>query len=124
MHQVCQEKFDYICGIPRGGLIPAIILSHELEVPYLHDIESAPSNTKILVVDEISETGKTFLNLQRQTTNLTKHNNVKFEYAALYVRSNSQFVPKFYAEILIDDTWLQMPFESVTSSLEKPKSWQ
>jgi hypothetical protein len=66
-------KYNYIVGLTRGGLIPATILSHKLDVPMLAsnwdtdrkkpsitlmDILDNPRN-KVLLVDEILDTGKT-----------------------------------------------------------------
>ena len=50
----CDEKFDGIYGIPRGGLPMAVSLSHILNLPLLL---YPTKNT--LVVDDISDTGKT-----------------------------------------------------------------
>ena len=45
-------KYDYIYGIPRGGLIPATMLSHILEIPVITHLEyDVLSTNKILVVD-------------------------------------------------------------------------
>ena len=33
--RIDSTELEYISGIPRGGLIPAIMLSHKLNVPYL-----------------------------------------------------------------------------------------
>ena len=67
---------DYIVGLTRGGLVPAVMLSHYLDVP-MHslkvslrdDIEGTESNLwmaedayngkKILVVDDINDSGAT-----------------------------------------------------------------
>lgn len=69
-------KPDYIVGITRGGLTPAVLISHYLDVPLqtlkisLRDHESCESNLwmaedafnskNILVVDDINDTGATF----------------------------------------------------------------
>jgi len=70
------SKFDVIIGLTRGGLIPAICLSHKLDTPILpfnpHLLHangderekinlpiSPVIGRRILVVDEISDTGKT-----------------------------------------------------------------
>lgn len=47
-------RFNGIYGIPRGGLPIAIYLSHYLKLP----LQLYP-NEKSLVVDDISDTGKT-----------------------------------------------------------------
>lgn len=68
---------DYIVGITRGGLVPAVMLSHYFDVPMhalnlsLKDPESGPESNlwmaddanegkQILVVDDINDTGATF----------------------------------------------------------------
>ena len=53
IHRACQviarkvvmsdvKDYDYILGINRGGLIPAVILSHMLKVPHIPICYSAP----------------------------------------------------------------------------------
>ena len=70
------DKFDVIIGLTRGGLVPAVHLSHKLNIPILpfnphllhangeerEKIElpiSSGITRRILVIDEISDTGKT-----------------------------------------------------------------
>jgi len=43
-----------IFGIPRGGLVLAVALSHRLELPLLHEPQPG-----CLVVDDVFETGRT-----------------------------------------------------------------
>lgn len=69
-------KFDVIIGLTRGGLVPAVHLSHKLGIPMLpfnphllHANGEERGNIKlpispvivrrILIIDEISDTGKT-----------------------------------------------------------------
>ena len=68
-------KPDYIVGLTRGGLIPAVYLSHYLNIPMhtlkvsLRDNEDTESNCwmaedaytdkNILIVDDINDTGAT-----------------------------------------------------------------
>jgi len=47
--------FDSVYGIPRGGAVIAIILSHKLNLEYV----VAPRDVRTLVVDDICETGHT-----------------------------------------------------------------
>ena len=67
---------DYVVGIPRGGMLPAVMLSHYLNRPMviqdvrLRDNATQESNTdipldalegkQILIVDDINDTGATF----------------------------------------------------------------
>lgn len=81
--KICRElvlsewKPDYIVGITRGGLVPAVLISHWLEVPLetlkvsLRDrtdygcesnlwmAEDAFDGKNILIVDDINDTGAT-----------------------------------------------------------------
>lgn len=69
-------KPDYVVGLTRGGLIPAVMLSHYFDVP-MHTLtvsfrdndigpesnlwmaEDAYQGKKILIVDDINDTGQT-----------------------------------------------------------------
>lgn len=48
------QQFDGVWGPARGGLIPAVILSHALSLPFL----KKPTE-KTLIVDDIADTGQT-----------------------------------------------------------------
>ena len=48
------RRFSGIHGIPRGGLVLAVALSHRLELPLL--LEAQPG---CLLVDDVFETGRT-----------------------------------------------------------------
>lgn len=89
-------KFDGIYGIPRGGLILAVYLSHQLNLPIL----AAPTKNT-LIVDDISDEGKT----------LSSYKNRKI--ATLYSTSWTNVVPNWYVrEKPTKDTWLIFPWEN------------
>lgn len=68
--QMYKDNFypEYIIGLTRGGLIPGVLLSHYLDVPF-HALNKEESNLwmaddayngkKILVIDDINDTGNT-----------------------------------------------------------------
>ena len=70
IRQMYKDNFrpDYIVGIARGGLVPAIKLSHYLDIP-MYALNKEESNfwmaedalegTHILVIDDINDTGNT-----------------------------------------------------------------
>ncbi len=53
-----QLDCELILGIPRGGLVLATMLSYRLDLP-LHIAGEPISDSKVLVVDDIADTGKT-----------------------------------------------------------------
>ena len=55
-----KKKFDGVWGPPRGGLVPAIVLSHALGIPLL-----LQPTKDTLIVDDVADTGKTLASYQR-----------------------------------------------------------
>ena len=84
---------DSVMGLPRGGLIPAVMISHELGLPY---VIHPGKNT--LVVDDINDTGHT----------LSKAPGVY--HAVLHHKPTSKFKPNFYAKE-VGEEWLVYPWE-------------
>ena len=68
-------KYDLVLGVERGGLIPAVHLSHRLGIPlktlsWSSQLKDGSMltwfilrNKKILLVDDIVDSGKTFLEI-------------------------------------------------------------
>ena len=64
------KNLKYVTGPARGGLIPAVLLSHKLGIDYI-SLTSAklfPEKVKaeILLIDDICDSGETFIGLQDQ----------------------------------------------------------
>ena len=88
-------EIDSITGIARGGLIPAVLLSHKLNIPY---IEVIRPNT--LVVDDICDSGKTIAN------------SVGVYTATLYTKPSAIEQPTIWGEQIINENqWLHFPWE-------------
>ncbi len=83
-HDVLKENWkpEYIVGLTRGGLIPAVMLSHYFEIPMhtlkvsLRDSEAGPESNlwmaddafcgkNILIVDDINDSGETLKWIQQ-----------------------------------------------------------
>jgi len=98
-------NIEYVTGVPRGGLIPAVILSHYMNKkfkPYNDCLEMTNGQRKkVLVVDDISDTGET----------LYKAETFGFQTATLTVRYTTIFTPDFYGDKIEDDRWLVFPWE-------------
>jgi uncharacterized protein len=90
-------EVDSIMGLPRGGLIPAIMLSHKLNLPLIF---VASENT--LIIDDICDSGETFLNTPGKY------------FAALHYKTKSKFSNLIYAE-QTGDEWLVYPWENTNA---------
>ena len=101
------KKFNYICGIPRGGLIPAVMLSHKLNIHYHLDIDSYYVGENYLYVDDICDSGKTLEDIASDQFKST---------AVLHYKPHTScFEPTFYAEKWNKDVWLIYPWEKENS---------
>lgn len=103
-------KFRYIYGIPRGGLIPCTIISHNLKIRVLENFNLelmaylTDNHKKVLLVDDIVDTGRTI-------DNYTFYKNRKLEIyvATIYKHKKCKFVPDFYLEE--NNKWVHFPYE-------------
>ena len=86
-------NIDSVMGLPRGGLIPAVLISHQLGLPFvLH-----PGKNTI-VVDDINDTGHT----------LSKAPGAYW--AVLHNKPTSKFKDCIYAKE-VGDQWIVYPWE-------------
>jgi uncharacterized protein len=83
-----------IYGIPRGGLVVAVVLSHILNVPLITQLGL---RNETLIVDDIVDSGNTMI----------RHGLT----ASLYWNPKSIYKPKFYVYEKIDDKWIDFPWE-------------
>ena len=62
------ENPQFITGVPRGGLIPAVLMSHKFNIPFigLEAAKTLPGDLKkqILVVDDIADSGNTLAQIK------------------------------------------------------------
>lgn len=150
--QIYNDEFrpNYIVGLTRGGLVPGVMLSHYLDIPFYalnkdetncwmaedaygyvpaeysaltHELKHDGSLKKnILVIDDINDTGNTFLELKKDWTGSCRpkdprwetiwHNNVKF--AALIENEGSQFATDyfgFHINKFENPEWCVFPWE-------------
>ena len=94
-----------IYGIPRGGLIPAVLLSHKLGIPVTQEVKNYS-----LIVDDISDSGNTLKKV------IGKCNNPIYSFkevytATLFERQGTIFEPDFIGEHIKYNDWLVFPWE-------------
>ena len=97
-------KFTSIYGIPRGGMIIAVLLSHKLNKPV---VEGKGINPGTLIVDDITDEGSTLNDIwngyfQTKIWQLPT--------ATLHMRRGSQHQPTFYSKEIVKE-WLVYPWE-------------
>jgi uncharacterized protein len=132
---------DYIVGLTRGGLVPANMLSQYLEIPMealkvsMRDSDTGPESNlwmaedafagkKILIVDDINDSGATLnwirqdwpsgCHPQNETWTNVWGNTVRF--AVLVDNQNSGFYDVDYTSLEInkaeEDCWIVFPWEN------------
>ncbi len=117
--------FSKIVAIARGGLVIARILSDLLDLPISNIVISSYKdlsqlkkpeiieestakydNQTILLIDEVSDTGKTFI----RALSYFKNKNVKKIYTASpYIKPKTSFIPDFWVKKI--DAWIVFPYD-------------
>ena len=88
-----------IYGIPRGGNVIATILSYRLDLPLLQaPIEGC------LVVDDISDTGKTLVHYKEKG----------YLIATMFIHKDTCVMPDYWF-LEKNDHWIQFPWEEKCS---------
>jgi hypoxanthine phosphoribosyltransferase len=122
---------DCVVGIKRGGLTHAVVLSHFFKKPMYtitthqnkngskifdsYDIEKNLSGcdlTKILIVDDICDTGETFRQISEMNF-YSSFRNIKF--CSMFYNIRQNFIVDFYARKIDrynDKSWIVFPWEA------------
>lgn len=98
-----------IYGVPRGGLVPAVVLSYRLGLPIILDKEKISRRT--IIVDDIIDSGKTMVKLDGQIKGKST-----FALSLFYNEGVSAYKPVFYANKKGVDEWIVFPWETEKSS--------
>jgi len=99
---IFRPKIKWIYGPPRGGCIIAVILSHKLNIKYLTSLKEKhiPKNT--LIVDDVSDTGKTLKRIVGKKKYMT---------ATLFIKPQTVYIPNIYCQTVSNKTWIDYWWE-------------
>jgi hypoxanthine phosphoribosyltransferase len=119
---------DYIVGVKRGGLIPAIKLSHVFNKPLimmscqlrdnidnevrLYEVEEIPKDKNILIVDDICDSGVTLTKIVHQLF-IGGFSNIRT--CSLIYNTSQDFRIDYYSQEIDrnhDQRWIIFPWET------------
>jgi xanthine phosphoribosyltransferase len=116
---------DYeIVGLSRGGLIPSVIISNMLNIRKVYSIglrtyadQEKASNAeiyqvpdissmqKILLIDDISDSGDSFISIKEMLVNK------EVVTVSLFLKKRTRFIPDIYSKKAKDASWIVFPWE-------------
>ncbi len=101
----CNRQFDGVYGLPRGGLVIAVMVSHVLDIPLL----SAPTS-KSLIVDDICDSGESLLHYIKNTS--SEYEEAKRPYiATIFWNDNDLGIKPDFSMFKKKDRWIVFPWE-------------
>lgn len=121
------KKPDCIVGLTRGGLVPAVQLSHYFDVPLFvvnvslrdnkvgsdtFDWKQLEQFSNVLVVDDINDSGSTMVLVSSYLCSAILP--TRFQTATLLSKSSSMFVPHLVGEVINKEEehqWIVFPWE-------------
>lgn len=91
-----------VYGLPRGGLILAVMLSHRMNIPLL----MAPTENCI-IIDDICDSGESLLHYYKNSSG-EKTN--KYHITTMFYKDNELVEPEFYS-YKKENNWIVYPWE-------------
>ena len=93
-------------GLPRGGLIPAVMLSHKLTIPFVSQANAGGILGNILIVDDICDTGKTLKRFKYESN---------IYIVTLHYKTSAIIEPNFWWKLAGENEWIVYPWEQKDS---------
>ena len=130
--EIVLDKFDpqVIVGISRGGLTPGVMLSHWFKKPFKpiknsirdfptwEDYLPRPTDKRVLIVDDICDSGETLSRIAKYIKTRTGgdlvSSDIDVRFATLWWNNEIKFEPHYYSQELAKDTediWIHFPWE-------------
>jgi len=126
-----ENLYDAIIGINRGGLIPSVLMSHKLDIQHgvttvesyqgknkgehkidqhVSILQKLDSDTRILLVDDIADTGFSLFEVIKELTKLgCDEENI--DTATLHYKPKSIFKPTYIGDWANNELWIYYPWE-------------
>lgn len=122
------REFTHVIGISRGGLLPAKIVSYVLDAKFLSygassynddqqkdaldvtqniNFDELPDNSRLLIVDDKCDTGKTIQHMKDVIGDRFDY----VRYATVFAEKRSIKKVDHYGVVLPDHTWIDFPWE-------------
>lgn len=95
-----------IGGLPRGGLIPAVLLSHRTNTPFVSQVDGTEVSGNVLIVDDICDSGETLKQFKSQGNIYT---------ATIHHKQSAVVEPDFYHSLAYENQWIVYPWENKDS---------
>ena len=124
--EITLDKFnpEVVVGISRGGLLPGVMMSHWMEKPFKpikaalrdhpewEDYLPRKTDKRVLIVDDICDSGETFQKMKNHITE--RANGVDVRFASLWWNNEVDFEPHYYVQECAkdsEDIWIHFPWE-------------
>lgn len=122
------RSFTHVIGVSRGGLLPAEIISYVLDTKFLAygassyegteqkeglnvtqdiDFDALPADSRLLVVDDKCDTGKTIDHMKKVIGDRFPY----VRYATVFAEKRALKKVDHYGVVLEDHTWIDFPWE-------------
>ena len=122
------REFTHVIGVSRGGLLPAEIISYVLDAKFLAygassyddkeqksslavtqdiDFDNLPEDSRLLIVDDKCDTGKTIDHMKEVIGDRFDY----VRYATVFAEKRSIKKVDHYGVVLPDHTWIDFPWE-------------
>ena len=103
--------FKDIFGLQRGGLIPAVMISHQLKIP----MTKGTISTNTLIIDDICDSGETLSNFYKKYEEEFAYS-FNLKTACLHYKPHTSFFkPTLYSEEFKNNNWIIYPWERIDS---------
>ena len=124
--QTDNKTFTHVVGIARGGLVPAVMLSHKLNIPMLtYSVSSyigraynllksnqdesvfdvLDQDSSVLIVDDICDTGKTVQYMLKLLAD------IPVSVATITTKSQSKDKVDYHGAVVGEREWVTFPWE-------------